>query len=158
MINPLKFLSRISLSIVVTLTLSSTTTATEIQSSELTAEIAAMDTKLFDAFNHCDIDTMGQIFGKGLEFYHDQGGLTNYSQTMSSVSQNCERKLGLTRTLVPGSLNVFPVPNFGAIQEGRHQFCHIENGKNDCGTFKFVHVWQKLNDKWELVRVVSYDH
>ncbi|MDW7694560.1 family 43 glycosylhydrolase [Flammeovirgaceae bacterium SG7u.111] len=33
-----------------------------------------------------------------------------------------------------------------------------EKGKMDCGTFKFVHIWKKVGETWELTRVVSYGH
>lgn len=124
----------------------------------LVNEISQMDKILFDAFNSCDLKAMSDIFSKDLEFYHDKTGVSNYEQTMSSSKSNCDKNLGLQRKLVKESLKVFPIKNFGAIQEASHQFCHMENGKNDCGTFKFIHIWKKENQNWKLVRVVSYDH
>ena len=124
----------------------------------LVSEIKAMDKALFDAFNRCDIDAMAKIFSPDLEFYHDTGGLQDYQQTMAATRANCERNLGLTRTLIADSMEVFPIKDYGAIQQARHQFCHWENGKHDCGTFRFVHIWQKQNNRWQLTRVVSYDH
>ncbi|WP_448549372.1 nuclear transport factor 2 family protein [Thalassotalea fusca] len=121
-------------------------------------EISQMDKALFDAFNSCDLEAMSNIFSKELEFYHDKGGVANYEQTMSASKLNCDKKLGLTRTLIADTLKVFPIQNFGAIQEASHQFCHMENGKNDCGVFKFVHIWKKDGLDWKLFRVVSYDH
>lgn len=121
-------------------------------------EISQMDKVLFDAFNSCDLKVMGDIFSKELEFYHDKGGVSNYEQTMSVSKSNCDKKLGLKRTLIKESSKVFPIKNFGAIQEASHQFCHMENGKNDCGVFKFVHIWKKESLSWKLIRVVSYDH
>jgi hypothetical protein len=41
---------------------------------------------------------------------------------------------------------------------GTHRFCHIENGKQDCGSFRFAHVWQKKDDRWRVTRVLSYGH
>jgi hypothetical protein len=61
-----------------------------------------------------------------------------------------------TRHLVPDSLHVHPVPDYGAIQLGAHRFCHDENGKEDCGIFQFIHVWQKLGGRWRTTRVLSY--
>jgi hypothetical protein len=59
---------------------------------------------------------------------------------------------------VEGSLEVHPIKDFGAIHIGKHTFCHWENEKNDCGTFKFLMIWQKKNGGWKISRVVSYDH
>lgn len=132
--------------------------AAEMGVSELTAEMKKADAELFDAFNACDVEKVGQLFAQDLEFFHDLGGLTDYAQSMANTKSLCDRKLGLKRELVEGSMKVYPVPGFGAIQQGRHTFCHWENGKNDCGTFEFVHVWRRKGESWELARVVSYGH
>ena len=127
-------------------------------SPSLFEEISRADTELFDAFNACDLETTGAIFAQDLEFYHDTGGLTDYPQTMANVKDLCDRKLGLRRVLVEGSLEVYPMGDDGAIQVGKHTFCHLENGKNDCGTFGFTHVWRRTPEGWRLFRVVSYGH
>ena len=33
-----------------------------------------------------------------------------------------------------------------------------ENGKDDCGTFKFAMIWRKDDETWKLSRVISYGH
>jgi hypothetical protein len=124
----------------------------------LSETIFKLDSTLFHAFNTCDIQTFQSMFSTDLEFYHDTGGLTDYQHTVNAIRTNCERKLGLVRTLVPGSLEVHPINGYGAIQIGSHQFCHPENGKQDCGTFKFVHIWKYADSQWKINRVVSYDH
>ena len=120
--------------------------------------IDAQDKRMFDAFNRCDIRTMGEIFSKELEFYHDKVGVSDYESTMDVTKLNCDRKLGLVRTILPETVRVFPIGKFGALHKGKHTFCHMENGKNDCGTFEFVHIWKKLADSWQIYRVISYDH
>ncbi len=45
------------------------------EQAELTRTVAALDTKLFDAYNHCDLKTLGEMVSDDLEFYHDQTGL-----------------------------------------------------------------------------------
>lgn len=124
----------------------------------LSDEIHRMDNQLFDAFNHCRVVEMGQMLAPDLEFYHDTGGLTDRQYTLDSLRANCEKKLGLTRQLIEETHAVFPIKDFGAIQKGQHRFCHLENGVNDCGTFQFLHIWQRTDDSWQLVRVVSYGH
>lgn len=121
-------------------------------------EIAQVDRKLFDAFNSCDLKTMGELFSDDLEFYHDLGGLQGHSETMNSTRRNCEKASGLRRSLVEDSHRVFPIEGYGAIHAGKHTFCHVENGKDDCGTFEFVHVWKRTAGGWELARVISYGH
>ncbi len=124
----------------------------------LESEILEADTRFFNAFNTCDLNVMGQMFSPDLEFYHDKTGLKGYEETMQATRTNCARKLGLVRTLDEDSHQVYPVKNFGAIQLGEHTFCHVENGKNDCGTFGFTTVWKKTESGWQMHRVTSYDH
>jgi Domain of unknown function (DUF4440) len=125
---------------------------------DLYKEIARMDSVLFDAFNTHNLDKLKTLFTEDLEFYHDLGGLTGYQKNMESFKNTFEKNNGLRRELVKGSLEVYPIPGYGAMEIGTHSFCHIENGKPDCGTFKFVHIWQKKNGEWKISRVVSYGH
>ena len=125
---------------------------------ELFNEIEKSDTRFFDAFNSCDLQTMGDIFSDDLEFYHDLGGVHNAQETMKTTKRNCDKGLGLRRKIVEGSLKVYPIKDYGAIQVGAHTFCHLENGKDDCGTFDFVHVWRRIDNGWKLARVISYGH
>jgi len=134
------------------------TTASAQTRTPLYDEIAAMDKKMFDAFNARDIKLVSLLFDKSLEFYHDRGGLADYGQTIKQLRENFSRPNWPTRELVPGTMEVFPIKDYGAIQTGSHRFCHEENGKQDCGVFKFLHVWQKKNGNWTITRVVSYDH
>ena len=121
-------------------------------------EIARMDSIMFNAFNSRDVEMFKSLFTEDLEFYHDKGGLTNYEHTINFMKEVAKNNNGLRRDLVKGSLEVYPIPGYGAMEIGVHTFCHLENGKQDCGTFKFVHIWQKKNGEWKITRVVSYDH
>ena len=121
-------------------------------------EIAHMDSLLFNAFNSRDTNQFKNLFTDDLEFYHDKGGLTGYEQTMEFMRSTAKTNNGLRRDLVKGSLEVYPVPGYGAMEIGVHTFCHIENDKQDCGTFKFVHIWQKKGAQWKISRVISYGH
>lgn len=127
-------------------------------SERLQAEIAAMDTALFDAFNRKDLDGVMVRFTRDLEFYHDKGGLTNYEQNLQVSRRMFETNKTLRRTLVPGSLQVYPIKDYGAIQTGDHRFCQGPQGQDDCGVFKFLHIWKRVDGAWKLARVVSYGH
>ncbi len=120
--------------------------------------VLALDKQLFDAFNERDVDTFKRMFDEDIEFFHDIGGLSDYDQAITNTAQLFERDTGLTRELLLDSVSVYPVPDFGAIQVGKHRFCHPENGVMDCGTFDFLHIWRQQEDSWTLVRVVSYGH
>ena len=126
--------------------------------SELEVEIARMDSTLFAAFNARDLATLQTFFASDLEFYQDNEGLENYAETMKDFREMLRQPSQIRRVLVPGSLEVYPIKNYGAIEVGSHRFCHTENSKTECGTFKFLHVWRKTGTRWQLSRIVSYAH
>lgn len=121
-------------------------------------EIARLDSVVFDAMNRRDKETFQLYFSEDLEFYHDKGGLTGYNHTIEFLESLAKANNDLRRELVEGSLEVYPIPGYGAIQIGSHRFCYTENNKTDCGVFRFVHIWKKKDDQWKITRVISYDH
>jgi len=127
---------------------------------ELFKEIAHMDSVMFNAFNAHDLEKLKTTFDEDLEFYHDNGGLSDYRQTMINFQTMFDKNktTGLRRDIVQGSLEVYPIKDYGAVETCLHKFCHVENGKDDCGTFKNIMIWQKKNDQWKVTRVISYDH
>lgn len=127
-------------------------------SSILYQEVYHLDSLLFDAFNRRDTTVFNNMFSKDLEFYHDKGGLSGYDQTVNFLRETIKADNNLKRELIKGSFEVYAIPGYGAMEIGSHKFCHDENGKQDCGTFKFVHIWKKQNDQWKITRVISYDH
>ena len=127
-------------------------------SQELYNEIAHMDSVMFNAFNNRDMATFKPLFSTDLEWYQDNDGLVPYKTVFKNFANTFKREYKLTRELVPGSLEVHPIKGYGAIEVGVHRFRHIENGKEEIGTFKFLMIWQKKNGLWKITRVVSYDH
>jgi ketosteroid isomerase-like protein len=125
---------------------------------ELYQQVAKLDADMFAAFNAKDVDKLMSYFAANLEFYHDKGGLSNFSQTKEGFARMFAQTPDITRTLMPGSLEVYPIKDYGAMHIGIHRFCHVENGRDDCGNFKFVMLWQRQGDAWKITRVVSYGH
>ncbi|MBK8226930.1 MAG: nuclear transport factor 2 family protein [Flavobacteriales bacterium] len=127
---------------------------------ELVATIAALDSAMFCAFNAHDADRLGTWFTPDLEFYHDKTGLAGYDSTMANFRGLFTRNAdtGLHREMVPGSLEVYPLGDFGLLEVCQHRFCHTENGKEDCGTFKNIMVWRRDSTGYKVCRVISYDH
>ena len=134
-----------------------TPTVTKVVQS-LRVEIARMDSVLFAAFNVGDLTRLKTFFAPDLEFYQDNEGLENYAQTMKDFREMLRQPSRIRRELVPGTVEVYPIKNYGAIEVGSHRFCHEENGRTECGTFKFLHVWRKTGKTWRLSRIVSYAH
>jgi hypothetical protein len=118
--------------------------------------VAALDQKLFDAYNRCDLKTFGGLFDRDVEFYHDHGGVTH---TRREVVDNTRRNIcgKVRRELVAGSLEVYPVKGYGAMELGEHRFC--QSGTQQCeGLARFVIIWRRSGAKWSATRVFSYDH
>jgi hypothetical protein len=124
----------------------------------LTTEIANMDSILFAAFNTQNMPVFKAMFTTDLEWFQDNGGLLNYATVFENFSTMFKKEYKLTRQLVKGSLEVHPIKDYGAIEIGMHQFRHIENGKEEVGTFKFLMIWKQTTEGWKISRVVSYDH
>lgn len=123
---------------------------------DLTATITALDTRLFDAYNRCDLDAFKDLFVPDVEFYHDNGGLmTGRDAVVESTRKYICGKV--TRKLVPGTLHIYPVKDYGGIEEGEHVFCQAGSGKCE-GVAKFLMVWQHKEGQWRMTRIVSYGH
>ena len=138
------------------------------QTQELYDEIATMDARLFAAvFDVCDIATLATMVTDDFEFFHDKDGLSSTSgaQFVKAIEGTCERqKTGedyrARRELVPGSMQVYPLNNYGAIQVGRHRFYQLLPGEPEklVEVSQFTNVWKKDTTGWKLARVLSYDH
>lgn len=122
----------------------------------LFATISGLDAKVFDAYNRCDLATFGSAFAPDVEFYHDEGGATFDRNTVVANTKKfiCGK---VHRELVAASLRIYPVKDFGAIEEGEHRFCEISTGKC-AGIAKFVIVWKRGREDWIITRVLSYGH
>jgi hypothetical protein len=124
----------------------------------LYTEIATMDSIIFSHFNNQRFDEFKLMFTKDLEWFQDNDGLIPYKKVFSNFKTTFNKPYKLKRELVKGSLEVHPIKNYGAIEIGEHQFKHVENGKEETGTFKFMMIWKKENGQWRISRVISYDH
>lgn len=123
----------------------------------LSKTVEGLDAKLFDAYNHCDLATLGAMVSDDLEFYHDQTGLSvGKDPFIAAIKQNICGKVG--RTLVPGSLQVYPLNGYGAVEIGVHRFSHPGHPEDGAGEAKFITLWQNKNGSWKVTRAISYDH
>lgn len=122
--------------------------------------IVHMDSVLFNAFNTRNLDKLKTFFSEDLEFYHDLGGVTNYQQNLDAFKKTFETDRKVRREVVAGSLEVYPIKDYGSVEIGIHRFYVTEKGqKEKLGSVaKFMHIWQKENSEWKISRVVSYGH
>src|SRR3984885_8135478 len=125
---------------------------------ELDTAITALDASLFDAYNRCDLEKFASFFVDDVEFYHDQGGVTLGKVALTdAVKKNICGKV--TRELVLGTLQVYPMKGYGALEIGVHRFHHPGHEDTEgVGEGKFIHLWQYKDGAWKVTRVISYDH
>jgi len=131
-----------------------------LRSGTLFDELARMDRLLFDAsFVSCDAAQANAIFADDVEFYHDEAGFSSGEQVRENTRQltaSCPGARGVTRTAVPGTLRVYPVAGYGAVQAGVHRF--DERGAATSTLARFIHLWRFEDGRWRLARVLSLDH
>ncbi len=122
----------------------------------LEAKMVVLDTDFFDAYNQCDLRRFGDYMVPNVEFLHDQGGLMLSRAMVVAATKKyiCGK---VRRELVPGSLRVYPIKNYGALAMGEHRFCELAT-QQCVGIAKFTHVWRERNGKWQMTRILSYDH
>jgi hypothetical protein len=125
------------------------------ESRELHDTIVRMDSIFFEAYNTCKLNVHETLISEDVEFYHDRSGLTTSKASLIEALKNniCGK---VTRELLPGSIEVYPIPNYGAVQMGAHRFHNNQEKENNASRFsKFVHIWHRENGQWKIARVVS---
>jgi hypothetical protein len=117
--------------------------------------IVHLDSVFFDAYNTCDrnLDLHASFYSDSIEFYHDHGGLTTSKQAIiEAIKKNICGKV--TRELVKGSIEVYPIKGYGAIEMGLHRFRNnVEGSTGRVG--RFVAIWRRESGGWKMTRVVS---
>jgi hypothetical protein len=124
---------------------------------QLYETIVKLDSTFFGAYNTCgtNLAKYGAFFSENIEFYHDQGGLmTSKQDIIDATKRNICGKV--TRELVKGSIEVYPIKDFGAIEIGLHKF---HNNQEPIGTpskiGRFMVIWENKNNEWKITRVIS---
>ncbi len=75
----------------------------------------------FNAYNTCNMELQADFYADDIEFYHDQGGLmTSKQELLDAIRTNICGKV--TRELVKGSIEVYPIGTYGAVEMGFHNF------------------------------------
>ncbi len=109
---------------------------------EIYDQIKAMDTKFFNAYNSCDLDLQAAIYSDDIEFFHDKGGLmTSKQDNYKGTEKNICGKV--TRTLIPGSIEVYPIKDFGAVEIGYHKFFNNQEPDAISNPSKFIIFWKR---------------
>jgi hypothetical protein len=121
---------------------------------KLYSAIVHMDSVYFNAYNTCDMDKQAAIYADSIEFYHDKGGLmTSKKDLLDALKKNICGKV--TRVLVKGSIEVYPIGNWGAVEIGLHRFINHAESETPSKPDKFIVIWRLRNAQWQITRVIS---
>lgn len=126
--------------------------------SDLYRTIAEQDRKVFEAIDRCDMVAERSMWADDAEFYHDKTGLLAGGDKIVDAFKNnlCGK---VKRELVPGTLEVYPMNGYGAVEIGVHRFLHpYAQDHGVVGEAKFIHLWRLKDGKWQITRVISFDH
>ncbi len=118
--------------------------------------IVEQDSIFFDAYNHCDtkFELYASYYDDSLEFYHDKGGFSNDRQNvLDKTRENICGKV--TRELVKGSIEVYPIGTYGAIEMGLHRFHNKAEPNAKLHDSRFIVIWKYKNKQWKISRVIS---
>ncbi len=153
---------------VISAIIAGTSAAAGPSSPQLQSEVRDQDAKFFKLmFEVCDPDAMSRMVTPDFEMYHDRGGVVAKGEPefIANYTKDCRSwtKPGAVRArrvLVPETFGVYPVPGYGAIEGGSHDFYAGVEGKPEVkvGRGRFTQLWRRDADGWRLSRVFSYDH
>jgi len=134
----------------------------------LTEAVRASDSEFFAlVFEGCDPARLRTMLSADFEMYHDRDGVVARSADpfIADYARSCRERQApdawrSRRELVAGSLNVHPVPGYGAIEDGVHVFYERRGDGPErlVGRARFTQIWELTADGWRLARVLSYAH
>ena len=135
-------------------------------SAEMTGAIAKADADLFAAvFDQCDTDKVAAMLTGDFRFVHDKDGASSRADFVKSLQGHCDRvttgeDFPARRELVPGSLEVWPINKYGALEIGVHRFYARLKGKPETltETGNFMILWKQVDGKWLMAESISYGH
>ncbi|MFN8289010.1 MAG: nuclear transport factor 2 family protein [Chitinophagaceae bacterium] len=129
-------------------------TSAHSQSDDLYRKITELDSIFFKAYNECDIAKQEATYSDSIEFYHDKGGLsTSKKDLIEATKKNICGKV--TRELVKGSIEVSPIPGYGAVEVGMHLFHNKQEPDAIPKPSRFIIIWRNKDNKWTITRVIS---
>jgi ketosteroid isomerase-like protein len=124
------------------------------QDADLYRTIVKLDSTFFHAYNNCDLEKQAQFYADTIEFFHDKSGLdTSKQRILASTKKYVCGKV--TRELVPGSIEVSPLPGYGAVEIGMHSFHNNQEKNSKPKPSRFIIIWKQDQRGWQITKVIS---
>ena len=125
---------------------------------QLFKTVQALDSELFQAVNHCDMKKVESYWADDAVFLHDKAPpLVGRDAITTSIRTNLCGKV--ERELVPGTLEIHSLKDYGAVEMGVHRFLHpYAQDHGVVGEARFIHTWRLKDGVWQITQVISYDH
>lgn len=121
---------------------------------ELYETIVKLDDKFFGAYNTCDFKIQELMISENIEFFHDKGGLsTSKKEIIEAIKNNICGKV--KRELVKGSIEVYPIKDYGAVQIGYHKFYNNQEPDAISKKNKFITIWKNEDKNWVMTKIIS---
>jgi hypothetical protein len=134
----------------------------------LTEAVRAASDAMFGLwFERCDLASLRRMTAPDSEFYHDVDGASAGAEAEFALyAERCppghagRPRINERREPVPGSQRIFPVPGYGAIEEGEHWFWRrgADGIERRTSYAKYVQLWRLTPNGWVAARAFSYDH
>ena len=124
------------------------------QDAELYRTIVKLDSNFFHAYNTCDLAKQADFYADSIEFFHDKSGLDTSKQKIlaNTKAYVCGK---VTRELVQGSIEVSPLPGYGAVELGMHMFHNNQEKDAKPHPSRFIIIWKSNQGKWTITKVIS---
>jgi hypothetical protein len=124
------------------------------QDTDLYKTVVKLDSTFFHAYNTCDLGKQRSFYSDSIEFFHDRSGLeTSKEKILAATERNICGKV--TRELVAGSIEVSPLPGYGAVELGMHMFHNKQEPNATPHQSRFVIIWKNTNGNWTITKVIS---
>jgi hypothetical protein len=124
------------------------------QDADLYKTVVKLDSTFFLAYNTCDLAKQRAFYSDSIEFFHDRSGLeTSKEKILAATERNICGKV--TRELVKGSIEVSPLPGYGAVELGMHMFHNKQEPNPNPHQSRFVIIWKNNNGNWTITKVIS---
>jgi hypothetical protein len=124
------------------------------QDIELYRTILKLDSTFFHAYNTCDLKKQEQFYADSIEFFHDRSGLDTSKR---KILENTKKYIcgKVTRELVNGSVEVSPLPGYGAVEVGMHLFHNSQDKDARPHASRFIILWRFNQGAWKIAKVIS---